>query len=134
MSEASSRWVLLDENVDRQLVPLFATGLEVRTVREQGWSGLKNGALLRVAAEVFDVFVTMDRNLPHQQNLAALDLVEPLADAGDSGRNLPAKDGGKGLATTGERDVVHLRGIDADRLRDQADEDVVGAASGAASP
>jgi len=74
MSEAVPRRVLLDENVDRQLVPLFDAGLEVRTVREQEWTGLKNGALLRVAAEAFDVFVTMDRNLPHQQHLAALDL------------------------------------------------------------
>jgi hypothetical protein len=35
---------------------------------------LKNGELLRAAAGEFDVFVTMDRNLPSQQNLKALDL------------------------------------------------------------
>ena len=67
------RRVLLDENVDRQIQPLFGPGLDVLTVRERRWDGLKNGALLR-AAEEFDVFVTMDRNLPYQQDLTALDL------------------------------------------------------------
>jgi hypothetical protein len=37
-----------------------------------GWSGVKNGALLVLAAAEFDAFITVDRNLPHQQNLAAL--------------------------------------------------------------
>jgi predicted nuclease of predicted toxin-antitoxin system len=74
MSEAALRRVLLDENVDRQLVPLFDSAFEVVTVRGRGWAGLKNGELLRVAAAEFDVFVTMDRHLPHQQNLRALDL------------------------------------------------------------
>ena len=35
-----------------------------------GWAGLKNGALLRKAQERFDVLVTMDSNMVHQQNLA----------------------------------------------------------------
>ena len=74
MSEFAPRRVLLDENVDRLIQPLFGPGLEVVTVREQGWDGLKNGDLLRAAARAFDVFVTMDRNLPFQQNLRALDL------------------------------------------------------------
>ena len=43
-------------------------------VREQGWDGKKNGALLRAAELEFDVFVTMDRNLPFQQNLKVLHL------------------------------------------------------------
>ena len=37
-----------------------------------GWSGLKNGELLRLAAERFDVLITADRNLEHQQNLTTL--------------------------------------------------------------
>ena len=74
MSETAARRVLLGENVDRQLKPLFDARFEVRTVREQGWDGLKNGELLRAAAAAFDVFVTMDRNLPYQQNLSALNL------------------------------------------------------------
>lgn len=39
-----------------------------------GWAGVKNGALLALAAPVFDVFVTIDTNLKYQQNLASLGL------------------------------------------------------------
>lgn len=42
----------------------------VRTANEQGWSTLSNGELLRVAEEAgFDVLLTTDTNLPHQQDL-----------------------------------------------------------------
>jgi hypothetical protein len=37
-----------------------------------GWATIKNGELLALAAEQFDVFVTVDRNLAFQQNVAAL--------------------------------------------------------------
>ena len=42
----------------------------VSTVFEQGWATLENGDLLRAAEAAFDVFVTTDRNLRYQQNLA----------------------------------------------------------------
>lgn len=74
MPEAFFRRVLLDENVDHQLKLLFDADLDVVTVQEQGWDGLKNGELLRAAAAEFEVFVTMDRNLSYQQNLKVLDL------------------------------------------------------------
>jgi len=42
----------------------------VKTAREQGWSTLLNGELLRAAEEAgFDVLLTTDTNLPLQQNL-----------------------------------------------------------------
>jgi hypothetical protein len=42
----------------------------VKTAREQGWSMLLNGELLRAAEEAgFDVLLTTDTNLPLQQNL-----------------------------------------------------------------
>ena len=37
-----------------------------------GWSGTKNGKVLALAGAAFDAFVTVDKNLPHQQNLASL--------------------------------------------------------------
>ncbi len=37
-----------------------------------GWFSLKNGELLRRAADQFDVFVTADQNLQYQQNLQNL--------------------------------------------------------------
>ncbi len=66
--------ILLDENIDSFLKALFVTEFEVMTVRERGWNGKKNGELLRLAQKEFDVFVTMDKNLEHQQNLKALNL------------------------------------------------------------
>lgn len=39
-----------------------------------GWAGIPDGELLRLAETEFDVFITVDRNLPFQQNLAVLDL------------------------------------------------------------
>jgi glutamate racemase len=42
----------------------------VKTSREQGWSTLANGELLRVAEEDgFDVLLTTDKNMRYQQNL-----------------------------------------------------------------
>jgi predicted nuclease of predicted toxin-antitoxin system len=62
--------VLLDENVDRRLKRLFDHRFEIDTVGECGWSGKKNSELLRLAEQEFDVLVTMDRNLEHQQDLS----------------------------------------------------------------
>lgn len=62
--------VLLDEQLPRQLAP-YLTGHDVRTTQQQGWAGSKNGELLKQArAAGFEVFVTGDRSLQHQQNLA----------------------------------------------------------------
>jgi predicted nuclease of predicted toxin-antitoxin system len=60
--------VLLDENLPHRLRPLLAE-FDVWTVTRAGWAGVKNGALLKLAEESFDVFVTADLNIPHQQNL-----------------------------------------------------------------
>jgi hypothetical protein len=46
-------------------------GHEVETAHERGWSALQNGALITAAeAAGFELFVTTDRNLKYQQNLA----------------------------------------------------------------
>ena len=62
--------ILLDEQLPRQLAG-YLIGHEVRTVKQQAWAGLKNGALL-TQAEVagFSVFLTGDQNLEYQQNLS----------------------------------------------------------------
>jgi len=65
--------VLLDEQLPFDLAPLLI-GHQVRTVRDQGWAGVTNGELLRRAGLEFQAFVTMDRNLEFQQNIAALPL------------------------------------------------------------
>ena len=39
-----------------------------------GWSTIKNGELLSLAADRCDVFVTVDRNLAFQQNLPSFSI------------------------------------------------------------
>lgn len=63
--------ILLDESLPKDLAPLIS-GHEVTTVRAAGWSSIKNGRLLAQAAARYDVFVTADRNLEYQQNIATL--------------------------------------------------------------
>ncbi len=62
--------ILLDENLPRKLKADFGTDFEVKTVRDMGWLGKKNGEMLGlIAFNGFDFFVTIDKNLRHQQNL-----------------------------------------------------------------
>jgi predicted nuclease of predicted toxin-antitoxin system len=63
--------VLLDESLPRKLAAELP-GHVTQTVQKQGWSGLKNGELLRQASTEFDVFLTGDQNLAFQQNTTAL--------------------------------------------------------------
>lgn len=65
--------ILLDECIDRRLAKEFA-GYEVLTVPQMEWAGIKNGQLLALAAVEFDVFITVDRNLPLQQKLSQFDV------------------------------------------------------------
>jgi hypothetical protein len=62
--------LLLDECLDERLRHHFP-GHECQTARFAGLAGLKNGRLLAEAeAAGFDVLVTVDQNIPAQQNLA----------------------------------------------------------------
>ena len=63
--------ILLDEDLPRRLGALLI-GHETSTVQRSGWSGIKNGRLLAMAATRFDVFLTMDGGLEFQQNLKTL--------------------------------------------------------------
>ncbi len=65
--------ILLDECVDWRLARDIV-GHDVKTARQMGWTTIKNGELLTLAAEHFDVFVTVDRNLSFQQNLVSLSI------------------------------------------------------------
>jgi hypothetical protein len=60
--------VFLDECVDWRLARDIV-GHDVKTARQMGWTAVENGALLALASQHFDVFVTVDRNLSFQQNL-----------------------------------------------------------------
>ena len=53
-------------------VPLrqHLSGHQVETAFELGWSRLTNGELIAAAESRFDVLVTTDKNLRHQQSLS----------------------------------------------------------------
>ncbi len=63
--------ILLDECVDRRLAGDLIEHT-VTTVPRQGWAGIKNGDLLALAEKEFDVFVTVDRKISTEQDLATL--------------------------------------------------------------
>jgi hypothetical protein len=49
----------------------YLEGHTVRTAFQQGWDKLKNGELLLAAEEAgFELFLTTDKNIRYQQNLA----------------------------------------------------------------
>ncbi len=67
--------ILLDENLPRKLKADFGPDFQVKTVRDMGWLGKKNGELLGlIAFNGFDFFVTIDKNLRHQQNLSKFNI------------------------------------------------------------
>jgi hypothetical protein len=61
--------ILPDESAPR-LIKTSLSQFSIRTVQELGWTGMKNGDLLAAAEGQFDVFITADRSLRHQQSLA----------------------------------------------------------------
>ena len=62
--------VLLDKNIPWGVRPHLA-GCTVRTTEDEGWSGLSNGDLLSAAERAgFEVMLTADQHIRHQQNLA----------------------------------------------------------------
>ena len=61
--------ILLDETIPVQLAKLFPESFEVSSVSGLGWNALKNGELLeRATQQRFEALVTVDRNMPFQQN------------------------------------------------------------------
>ena len=61
--------LLLDENLDWRLRHDLVDH-QVESVPLIGWARIENGELLRKAVETrFDVLVTMDSNMVHQQNI-----------------------------------------------------------------
>lgn len=64
--------LLFDENMP---------GDEIVTMSRRGWLGKKNGELIRLAEREFDALATMDRGIPHQQNLSGVDLAIILLEA-----------------------------------------------------
>jgi predicted nuclease of predicted toxin-antitoxin system len=60
--------ILLDECVPARLARELAPH-SVTTVQRRGWAGIKNGDLLALAQNEFDVLITVDRNVSEEQDL-----------------------------------------------------------------
>ena len=60
--------LLLDECVTRYIKRDLGTH-QVDTLQDARFKGLKNGVLLRAASGKYDVLITVDQNIPFQQNL-----------------------------------------------------------------
>lgn len=61
--------ILIDECLNWRLSRAL-TGHYAVSAQKKGWGGIKNGALLALAEKEFDVFITGDRNLSFQQDVA----------------------------------------------------------------
>ncbi len=73
--------VLFDHNVPKRFGRLIP-GHEVRTARQTGFEKLENGALLKAAAEAgFDVFISIDKKIEHEQNPRTLPKAVVILDA-----------------------------------------------------
>ena len=65
--------VLVDECVDWRLLRDLHEH-EAKTVKQLGWERLQDGDLLRRASSEFDVLLTVDKDLPYQQNISTFDI------------------------------------------------------------
>ena len=86
--------LLLDECVPKRLTRELHSH-ETKTVQDMGWTGIKNGALLRLADGQFDALLTVDQGIEYQQNLSGLSIsvvvmMAPSNDVDDLRPLLPA--------------------------------------------
>jgi predicted nuclease of predicted toxin-antitoxin system len=65
--------LLVDECVDWRLLRDLSA-YEAMTVKQIGWETVDDGSLLKLAATGFDVFLTVDKDLPDQQNIRDLNI------------------------------------------------------------
>jgi len=66
--------ILLDENTPKKLKYAFP-GHALAHVTIMGWAGTKNGALLVKAEGIFDVFITVDKSIQHQNNFTGRQII-----------------------------------------------------------
>jgi hypothetical protein len=65
--------ILFDHNLPRKLRPHFLPH-SVSLTKELGWNRFSNGVLLGLAQDRFDILLTADANIYHQQNVALYDI------------------------------------------------------------
>ncbi len=101
--------VLLDECVPQKLRRELP-GHEVKTVVDMGWAGIKNGDLLKRAADNFDFFLTVDQNLKDQQNVLLLPIpvIVIMANSNDVNVLRPLMPKVRDLLVTIQAPAIHL--------------------------
>jgi hypothetical protein len=63
--------LVLFDHVTPRGIARFLVGHTVTTAKERGWDTMSNGELLKAAEKAqFEVFITADKNIQYQQNLA----------------------------------------------------------------
>ena len=102
--------VLLNECLPKKLKRDIEADF-VQTVPEAGWASKKNGELLRLAEVDFDVLLTNDQNIEHQQNLknfnlAFVVLVAPTNDIADLQPLMPAANKALKIIRAGEVEYI----------------------------
>lgn len=76
--------ILLDECVTKKLIR-YLVNYEVTTVSKKNWNGLRNGELIKKTEEDgFDIFLTIDKKMLHQQNFAKYNLIIVVFDSPSS--------------------------------------------------
>jgi hypothetical protein len=65
--------IILDECLPRKLKNDIV-GHDVSTVTEIGWTSVRNGRLLSLAEAMFDILLTVDRNMEYQQDISSYQL------------------------------------------------------------
>lgn len=103
--------VLIDECLPRKLKDELNDHFS-QTVPEAGWAAKQNGELLRLAEQEFDVLLTNDQNMEHQQNLKQFDLafvilVAPTNDINDLRPLMPSVIAALDTITPGE--IIYIR-------------------------
>ena len=65
--------ILFDTGIPRALAKSLSPH-QVSSTQKQGWKDLRNGDLLRVTQESFDVRITTDSNIKYQQRIEQFDI------------------------------------------------------------
>ena len=60
--------ILLDECLPRQLIAELGEHT-VDTVQKSGWAGLKNGKLLEKVSGKYEILLTIDKRIGHEQKI-----------------------------------------------------------------
>lgn len=76
--------LLLDENLPKKLKLDFFE-YDIYTVTDRNWNGKKNGELLQLMqTEGFEVLITFDKNIQHQQNFKKYPITVLILNAEDN--------------------------------------------------